>query len=404
MQNIDSKDFGEVLKHAQLGKEPSDNYFRSLNVLDNVVRECMHLSRDYVMPSPTSRHFYASVLFTTLITRAVSLLNLAPHSTWSQKLIEHWDYASTAVIARTMLEIRLAFYYLCIDECEQSEWECRWNIFNLHDCMARIRLFDAMQNVEQVSAFEVHAEDLRNRLRENQFFLTLQSGQQKSLLTGRTAYIHALEDIGEKAGIEKDQFRYLYVLLSSHVHGLPMSFYRIGTPDQERGRGLPSPVEESYTSLCLSIASSLLTGTRDEFRALFSEFIAAKPYEPTIDPQVQIQEMVKSPETFAIGQAMEFFKSESISVDATKQEGGGIQLRYRHQPSGQVVLERLLTDAGAEAGFRECDPYFWTFLLNGRALTEAMLADVVESDYAISIDHEKRAICLIASDQSRPVD
>jgi hypothetical protein len=37
-----------------------------------------------------------------------------------------------------------------------------------------------------------------------------------------------LEDIGERVGVDKQTFRWLYVLLSSHVHGLPMSFYRIG--------------------------------------------------------------------------------------------------------------------------------------------------------------------------------
>jgi len=34
--------------------------------------------------------------------------------------------------------------------------------------------------------------------------------------------------------------------------------------EQERGGGVPSPVEEGYTSICLSCAASLLASARDE--------------------------------------------------------------------------------------------------------------------------------------------
>ena len=71
----------------------------------------------------------------------------------------------------------------------------------------------------------------------------------------------------EKAGLERPTYRFLNVVFSSHVHGLPMSYYRMGM--QERGRGLPSPIEEGYTTICLSLASALLTATRDEVHELF---------------------------------------------------------------------------------------------------------------------------------------
>jgi len=143
-------DHTAVFEAASLGNEPSADYLKRVDVLDNVVRECMHVSRGYAgIPSPSSRHFYASVLFTTLISRGLSLAILAPFSPWSSKLIEHWDYASASVIARTMLEIRLCFYYVCVDSCSSVEWECRWNILNLHDCTARIRLFENQPGVSK---------------------------------------------------------------------------------------------------------------------------------------------------------------------------------------------------------------------------------------------------------------
>ena len=194
----------EIADLGGLEPEPSENYLESLNMLDNVVRECMHVSRGYAgIRSPHGRHFYASVLFTVMIGRGLSLLMLAPHSPWTSKQIEHWDYSSMTGIARTMIELRVAFYYLCTEECTEDEWNFRWNLFNLHDCTSRIRMFDALGQTDQVEAFKEQAEELRERLTTNPFFETIEQRQRKKLLHGQTAYLFPRETIAERAGIEK---------------------------------------------------------------------------------------------------------------------------------------------------------------------------------------------------------
>ncbi len=80
-------------------------------MLDNVVRECMHVSKQYGgIPSPSTKHYYASVLFTVLCTRASSVLILTPNSPWTQKIIENWDYASIANLTRSIVEVRATFF------------------------------------------------------------------------------------------------------------------------------------------------------------------------------------------------------------------------------------------------------------------------------------------------------
>lgn len=130
-------------------------------------------------------------------------------------------------------------------------------------------MFTAIENNEEVEKLLQTANEIRDRIRANPFFETLPEKKKKTALHGQSAYLFPLEDIAEKAGIEKAQFRWLYVLLSSHVHSLPMSFFRIG---EERGRGLPTPVEEGYTSICLSLASTFLVKTRDEVHFLFRDY------------------------------------------------------------------------------------------------------------------------------------
>lgn len=260
----------DVVAAGAIEEPISLDYTQSLNVLDNVVRDCIHVSKMHAgVPSPTGRHFYASVLFTALISRSVSLLILAPHTPWASKLVEHWDYSSAAIIVRTMIEIRAAFHYLCVDECTEDEWQCRWNLLNLHDCVSRVRLFaeSPHPDAEQLAALRIQADELRERLKSNQHFKSLRN--QKHLLNGQTAYLYPIEDLIGKANFDKATYRYLNILFSSSVHGLPMSYYRMA--EQERGRGLPSPVERGYTSICLSLASVLLTGTRDDLKELFKD-------------------------------------------------------------------------------------------------------------------------------------
>ncbi|MGN6233896.1 MAG: hypothetical protein ACTHNZ_22390, partial [Trinickia sp.] len=160
----------EIIDRGALGPEPSESYLERLRMLDEIVRECIFVSRSYGgIPSPTSQHFYASVLFTLMITKCVSLLMLAPHTPWAEKKIEHWDYSSMTGIARTIIELRVAFYYLCADQCPEDEWQFRWNLFNLHDCTSRIRMFEALEDAQQVEALRETAEELRSRLLANPF-------------------------------------------------------------------------------------------------------------------------------------------------------------------------------------------------------------------------------------------
>jgi len=165
-----------------------------------------------------------------------------------------------------MIELRAAFHYLCVDDCSEDEWQCRWHLLKLHDCLSRKRLMEARTETSgDGPQFEQQAEEIRSWLRTNPHFMEL--SHKKKLLNGQTPYLFSIEDMVAKAGIQKEDYRFLHVMFSSHVHGLPMSYFRMG--QQERGRGVPSPVEEGYTSICLACAASLLAGTRDEVRALF---------------------------------------------------------------------------------------------------------------------------------------
>ncbi len=251
---------------------PSQEYLEVVRAFESVVKECTSLSRQCSgIRSPTNSHFWASVLFTTLCTRAFSIAIVVPHSPWAAKVIEHWDYASVANLTRSLLEVRLAFFYLCTESCSEDAWRCRWNIFNAHDCASRIHMFTALDPSYDVSGFEEQLRELQMRLVNNEFFRSLPERKKTQFLNGKLAYLSPLEDIAVRAGVELREFRWLYKFLSSHVHGHPMSYYRMD--EGGRGRGIHSRTEENYTRLCLSFSTALMTRARDEMRDKFQGLI-----------------------------------------------------------------------------------------------------------------------------------
>jgi hypothetical protein len=144
---------------------------------------------------------------------------------------------------------------------------------------------------EDVSGFQEQLNELQGRLTGNAFFATIAANQQKKFLNGNRAYLHPLEEIANRAGVDLHTFRWLYKFLSSHVHGLPMAFYRMG--QQERGRGIHSDTEEGYTCLCLSFVVSLLVRSRDEMKQKFgipteqAQRIRISRAQPRLDPVVE---------------------------------------------------------------------------------------------------------------------
>ena len=383
-----------------LEPEPSQSYLESLDMLDNIVRECMHVSRGYGgISSPHGRHFYASVLFTAMIGRGLSLLILAPHTPWASKQVEHWDYSSMTGITRTLIELRVAFYYLCTEECSEDEWQFRWNLFNLHDCTSRIRMFDALSEVDHIEAFmeqagsfkeqanyfREQADDLRQRLTSNPFFETLPENRRKKLLHGQTAYLFPLEEIAERAGIEKPIFRWLYVLFSTHVHALPMSFYRLGGDYPERGRGLPSEAEEGYSSLCLTLSGTLLVYTRDELHRLFEGL------KPSAEEDCAVISEPEPPPALKIGEEHLLEFSDAITMRVRRTEEEIYTTTVIDRRTGDEVLERADREDGS-VELLYFDPYFWTVSIDGGPATEATLERAIDARHAFRVDPNAREL------------
>lgn len=245
--------------------EAPPKYLERLEQYSDIVANCLNISRKYGgYTSSTSQQAWASILFTALCTRSVSLAFLAPYSLWAKRDFEHWDYASVANIARSIMETRLNYFYLCIEKCSREEWECRWYMFNLHDCRSRMELLKDFPDIhENIAGMHLQMTEQINHLKNNSFFNQLPLALKNQVLKGTKAHLFSLEEIAKRTGIELEEFRFYWKLMSSHVHSLPMSYYRMA--NSERGCGVQTEIEENYTTMLLSFCMVLLTSSRDEY-------------------------------------------------------------------------------------------------------------------------------------------
>ena len=260
----------KLLRHEIRDKDPpSEKYIERIEAFSVTTVELISLSKECEgIPSRGFRDYYASVLLTAMVTRCVSIGMLLPFSIWADQTIEHWDYASVATLSRTVMETRLAYHYLCFQECDSVESDFRWNLFNLHDAKTREKLAKTVSSPDEgVANLSNAAEEVKGRLRSNSFFQSLPEKRQKALLKGDTPYHIALEELADDVGIDAKTYKFINKSFSNYVHSYPMSFYRMG--ENNTGRGVFSDSEESALLLSLSLLIKLLVGVREDHKKMF---------------------------------------------------------------------------------------------------------------------------------------
>lgn len=184
----------------------------------------------------------------------------------------HWDYGSVCTLTRTILETRLAFFYLGYESCSDEEWKCRWAIFCLHDEASRQKMLEGIVGStftpEEQAEYDQHMLEHRSTLQSNPYFTALSPGDQRRYLQGKQAYLQPLEDIALRCRIEKEQFRFFYTFMSQHAHSFPVSYFRM--EEGNRGRGIHSDLEEQYHLMCMGLVLALIDGAANEMELKFA--------------------------------------------------------------------------------------------------------------------------------------
>lgn len=237
-------------------------YPAALRAFDAAICEALAVSQGSSERLPAAHVGYATYIFTRLCAHGFSLIRAAPRSRWVQSDHEDWNFSAVASHARALLEGYLSFSYLIEIPSSDAEWRARLNVMHLNDCTRRATLVGKLgAEQEELDAFAKQQEELRNRLRGNEYFTALPASVQRDCLRGDKPWIKSRDQLLEMVGLDKATFDALWILYSQHSHVLPLSFYR--TEPNGRGTGIENPTDRDYIRGALELGAELLRKATD---------------------------------------------------------------------------------------------------------------------------------------------
>ncbi|SFS10859.1 hypothetical protein SAMN05421771_1858 [Granulicella pectinivorans] len=238
-------------------EELDSEYSKGLETFRKIVLQAIRLhAKVREMPfqgvAPSARLLFARLCFIS-----VSLARICPKLENEKDI---WDFATIALLSRSLFESIMFFEYFC-ETSGPDEWMAKMYLLNLHDRCDRIRLFTAMDKPLDVAGFTGEAEILRGLLRNNPFFAGLEAKRQKELLKGYKAAFLSLREMGNKFSPDADSW-VIYDFLSTYAHSLPVSFMR---NSDDRRDGLQNDVDKMYTPGVLTWLAALLDHARSTY-------------------------------------------------------------------------------------------------------------------------------------------
>lgn len=273
-QAVSAAPVASEAEEAKFAPTTRKDYNDALELFDIAVCEALAISQAASNRIAIPHHGYGTHVFTGICCAATAMIRAAPLSRWIRSDFQHWAFSGIAGHARAIIEGQILFSYLMETPESEIAWSAKLNVMHLNDCTRRITLHTNTGATDEVAGFIEQAEELKDRLRGNEYFIALPSHVQRRCLEGESPMILSRIEMLDKLGWERNHFRAIFDLLSQHAHILPLSFYR--SELNGRGSGLENPTDRHYICTMLSICAEVLDACTDQMVDAFPDTIARR--------------------------------------------------------------------------------------------------------------------------------
>lgn len=134
------------------------------------------------------------------------------------------DSFSPTVLARSLLETYLNFYYLCVDQVAEDTRNLRFAIWDWHDLDDRLRgAGESPAHDKEFREFDDGRRKLRATIESLPAWATLSKEHRRRAFEEGRAIIKPKAAIAADAGISGEYYRMIYTFLSTYSHGAPLA-------------------------------------------------------------------------------------------------------------------------------------------------------------------------------------
>jgi hypothetical protein len=188
----------------------------------------------YGFQTPSSRHYFASILFARVFIQFYNLFQILENS---QKQNENnitfpIDTPSMASIIRSIVELYRVFYYGVIEEVSDDERDLRYLKFNFKSAYDKKRIVkkfysyiprEDKENNDICGSLEEEVIKLKDEIRNHDFFDSLNDSEKQRCLSEGSAMYLDPKEIEKRAGLEEEHQDGMYIILSSEAHATPFA-------------------------------------------------------------------------------------------------------------------------------------------------------------------------------------
>jgi len=201
----------------------------------------------------SNENFVFLSIFQKIALHANSILTIlpkdAPRELYGTEYFRVIDLSSIASLTRDIIDADNTLFYLFTERVDNSEREFRLLLFGLHGYMRQRELVNLVGGSHQetiLASISAKIDELRNQLKANSFFITLEREMTENTQRGKRAKdifkriggeIDNVKDsvfltrkqITEVRGMDLSSFDAIYMFLSSHVHSFLMGTSLVGS-------------------------------------------------------------------------------------------------------------------------------------------------------------------------------
>lgn len=164
-----------------------------------------------------STHYLAKT-----IDNCFSILKLIPENKYSTENHKYLDTSSVLSLSRNLLETSNIFWYLIAEEISEFEFELRLDILKYHDYISMEQIFNQIlfEN-ESADYLNQKKNEYKMKIENNSNFQSLDKNSKNFILSGKKSTLLTQFEIAKKRGIDINDFKAYYKLMSVHTHSSP---------------------------------------------------------------------------------------------------------------------------------------------------------------------------------------